>query len=1260
MKYLLESDSLVEELSGSGGDPFEGYMRELIRVEGKRHGLHPKDIYFDYRTSVPDGGIDLLIDKAHDQADPPFIPSNRSAWSFKAGKDGTKPSKFKSEVTARKHKELRDLLAKGGTYVWAVLQPVNAKTVLKFQEAADKLAKKYKFASNQIEFRWLESSHDAGERHPNILAEHVPKAWAKVAGLQRIDRWKPLGPDRVGFGVPWIELSGREQPFAKVVDHLSSSSGPALLHIAGLSGVGKTRLVMEACKAAGLGDTFYAPRYELLTDEMLNYLCAQGRHTRLVIDEVKTRTVGDLMLRLDDTESGIRIVSIGPATRQDARSTNSRQVIVLREPDEDTHTLAVVRKRAPEMPLSAAQFVAARARHDLRFAILLTDAFRPIASRPDLFPQTPRDVWNRVLQLYGDQPLIAAVAEAYRFLAVAVDVGHANPHSEELAYLANFFEIDEVRFRDCIKAAVDIGLGLTTRRFFEACPRGLAAYIFEEDTLHHVLPKVDELLKGSPDRLRRRIVERCHEVRNERLREEVSAALATYFQDNLGSPSVSSIVDRSRSRLIARWAELDPDRGLRWLARAVLSASDEDLLQFDGDPDGSGGWRGRRQIVWLLEATACFGNHFSLCEEVLFRLAQVETEPSIGNNASGVWTQMFSVFLASTEVPFEDRWVILMKRVEAADEPKIALILGAVRHALLAAPPMRLSPPVIVGGRIVPKSWVPASWQHAHDLQRMAAGTFLDALRSIHEQVVPKVRRFLIQNVGLFAHHGQVKVLLTVTHSLVVDPSDVRDLRNSVESVIQLESARRGREADSRWTEALDVLRDWLAATRPASLQEEVKALTSQQYWTPSKMMSVKDQDELSIPYREIASKLAADLPVLDDLQEWFGSPEAVSGQQLGEQLGTEDARLAAFPRLLDWLEKMAGVPFAVGYMVKLEHTEETRSRISNMLDGLATNDARNALYLTVYIDPTARGVERLLDLLQDVEVAKLQQVAVLAFEPWASLLGAEDKAAIADLLLDHVDAGEPVLLPTIARLCLFWSMEQGKPPSTKLLSQVLRYLKVEKDFEPVASAHEWDELVGLAMQSHPAEMARLLTSYAVALKGRSHDRADYALERLAKLASTDPKVVAVAIVDAMRDPEQRHGFYFLKLDKLFAAIGFNVLKPLIEEGDELLLSAVARHFPSPYLDKSGDPVVPEQTEWLLTHPKSGGRVLKEFLAGRHSGVRMSSGDAEQRSSGLRKLLAAFKKRPEKWIQQWIKFEEAELANDRRWEEEIDERLDRE
>ena len=275
-------------------------------------------------------------------------------------------------------------------------------------------------------------------------------------------------------------------------------------------------------------------------------------------------------------------------------------------------------------------------------------------------------------------------------------------------------------------------------------------------------------------------------------------ALAGFFWRELGDPDVTRLVERDRSRLFAAWAELDPDHGLPWLEQAVNRASDEQLAAFDGASDGSSGWRGRRQIVWLCEALASFGDSFSPCERVLFRLAQVETEPAIGNNSTVIWKSLFLPVLAFTEVPFPDRADLLLRRLAEADERTLPLAFSAVAQALGVFFGARMAPPKVVAGRIAPEPWHPATYGDLHRLQRDLGRRALDAISHLPAHLGRLGRQAVVANMPDFARFG----LLSELRGLLADADDEmeRAIRLQLRSLAELRERHRRRDLPGRRT----------------------------------------------------------------------------------------------------------------------------------------------------------------------------------------------------------------------------------------------------------------------------------------------------------------------------------------------------------------------------------------------------------------------------------------------------------------------------
>ncbi len=664
--------------------------------------------------------------------------------------------------------------------------------------------------------------------NPGLIAKHFPDLAHRFEGVLSRSEWDR--EDR--FRVSWVDFAHRSQIVAQMQNHLHGRSGPNILHLAGLSGVGKTRTVREACQAEDLGGVLYVPRYEVFTDRFLRHLT---RHetliARVVIDEVPLSEVASFTARVHDFAHRLRFITIGPARREE-RSRPSANILILPEPDTREGILAVVRQAGIGLNEAVLQSIADFSAHDLRLALMLVDATARDGEFRDLPIQDGTEVWKRVTRLFQDHfSDVDAFRQFYPYLTISVDIGYAGEYRHELEHVANQFDVPVPRLDEAIAAATPCGLGVKTPHFFEAAPRALAGHLFRHFVWSGLQPRVREFLSVSPDRLLRRFAERCQECVGPE-RQEMEEALQGFFNSALGDKEITRLAERERSRLFKAWAEFDPAHGLAWLHEAVGHASSEQLAALDGNTDGSGGWRGRRQVVWLCENLACFGQYFRDCEEILFRLAQVETEPSIGNNSTGVWRELFGPILAHTEVPFIDRAAILLERLQSTTAETLPLIMAAGVGALSPVG-MRMAPPTVVGGRLVPEPWRPCTYQELRDLQRSFATDFLQGVRGFPPDLYQRAAAMLIDNLTPFLNLGLFEPLRMALETAANNDEVRLQLRLELEKRIrfrdEVQASGNRSAADQAY---LDRMRQWSAELAPNDLLLRVKELTAKDYWS--------------------------------------------------------------------------------------------------------------------------------------------------------------------------------------------------------------------------------------------------------------------------------------------------------------------------------------------------------------------------------------------------------------------------------------------
>lgn len=159
--------------------------------------------------------------------------------------------------------------------------------------------------------------------------------------------------------------------------------------------------------------------------------------------------------------------------------------------------------------------------------------------------------------------------------------------------------------------------------------------------------------------------------------------------------SPEDLNDPARAHFLRLLAPVFPGAALAALDRAVGTASREGLLGLD---DG-----GRRELVWMLEELAWWQDHFDRAARLLLRLAWAENE-TYANNATGIWSRLFQVWLGGTAAPYERRLALLRETLRDPDPTIRKLGLVGLGSALQTRNMSRVGGPPEDTGRLPPKS----------------------------------------------------------------------------------------------------------------------------------------------------------------------------------------------------------------------------------------------------------------------------------------------------------------------------------------------------------------------------------------------------------------------------------------------------------------------------------------------------------------------------------------------------------------------------
>ncbi|GAA4105938.1 esterase/lipase family protein [Zhongshania borealis] len=175
-----------------------------------------------------------------------------------------------------------------------------------------------------------------------------------------------------------------------------------------------------------------------------------------------------------------------------------------------------------------------------------------------------------------------------------------------------------------------------------------------------------------------------------------------------GSPfgQAELLLSKQGSRLFRALVEVNPKVTSDLLNRILSRLSDDEISNIDSDV--------RRNFVWSLEMLVYHKSYFDKATWCLFKLAQFESE-NFSNNALGQFSQLFRWQLSGTEADFGERLAILDKALALNIESADFVIINAVKTAINTHGGTRTIGAEFQGTKPELTDWSPKTYQEVYD-----------------------------------------------------------------------------------------------------------------------------------------------------------------------------------------------------------------------------------------------------------------------------------------------------------------------------------------------------------------------------------------------------------------------------------------------------------------------------------------------------------------------------------------------------------------
>ncbi|GIV04297.1 MAG: hypothetical protein KatS3mg015_3127 [Fimbriimonadales bacterium] len=1050
-------DILPEDICRLDPTEFHAFMNHLITAESERLGLQPGAV--NVTAAISQAGPDARVQVP--RCDGRWIPAGDSVWEFTTEYLG--PKDAGQEVRNR----LADIRA-GATLVLACARDWGGAPRARREEAIRETLRRHRLPPSRA----------------RLLTAGDLARWASEHPVMRLVLGRPLG-SCYGFDQWESEHPGafvadaeRTDIIADIGRLLATSGSPVHFRIEGLRGVGKSRLALEAVRAARrTSQVLYAPEPQALPREFWTWVRTRTTVSGVVVvDECDRSEAERLKQQASLCEGRIRLLTVGVGEQFLAGSVAPSERYL--DPLPDPELRQVILGRFPGLPHEQVDWVVRCARGYVRLALLVAEA---LELDPSLdvkrLPQMPvlRDFLQALVPKEEERQALRAIALLSR---VGIDGNVAG----EGKVVAEFVGLEWPEFRQRLE-------DLRRRRLVQK--RGPYRYVTPDLVGAWLAAEVWTARTDDMLELLNRLPTTAQEAFLERLRDigtlpEIRPAVRRLLDAGGLFPDVSALSDAGRARMFRWLAFGDPEGAVEAVERLLADRSLGELRQF---------CQGRRPVIEALQYAKWFKACFKRAAKLLLSLAEAENE-DLTNNATGVWTEIFHPWVGGTEVPALERLELIDEIL--ADPSPARRRLGVIGlGAVFRLQGLRIGTWESTGARAVPKEWRPATRNELLAVHRRALLLLDRAVDDLDPEVASQGRAVLLGSVRALVRVGLAEEAIERLERLAVKSDiDRRAVRQTVESVLRFHAQTLLPEERER----LVGLRERLIGK---SFRERLRRWVGP--WTLEDRLI--DTREGGLPAAERAAQLAEEVVGAPDLLqpelEWLASSEA-------ENVGYFARRLGELDRDREWFEQL--VPLAgdkhgrvlVACYLWGRALASDGVWVDSVLDRWAEHepDLAPVLLETTWRRGLRSGdIPRLVKLVKAglLEPGKLQ---VLRYaEGFTSLTSAEIKLVLEVLV---GDAGERA---TEAGLDLLVKRLGDHPEDKEDLSALSWWFLERLPGQRSYGEYLWGELADHYVSMDPARLARVVVG-AVSVGSGVYSESDPPLAVLKRATEQNPPAV--------------------------------------------------------------------------------------------------------------------------------------------------------
>lgn len=697
-----------------------------------------------------------------------------------------------------------------------------------------------------------------------ILDEHTVNRYKNTASRD-LEDWKSVERNH---SYHYATDEKRTKDFGSFVTAMNLER--AVIRLTGASGLGKTRLLLEAIDASSSIDDscvliFNAPGYDTVIKESVRAIVEDRVHGLVVIENCNIDLHNYLAKEVNKTDCLLKLVTVGYSDEQVDES-----IHIQLSPLSDEAIKQVLSPILVGMDSSDIDRVARFAQGYPLMATLIAEQYQKEGRLLGSIESS--SVIRKLID--GDGGITKVEREMLSACSLFDVFGTAEGSAgEEAKYIAVDVAGSDLRIFDkVLKIFTSRQIINRAGRYARLVPKPLALTLASEWWEETSYDRQKQLIDTLPDSLMQSFCTQASYLD--------SQPNVQRFSDRLfggQSPFVRAeeLLTERGSKLFRAFVEVNPESTSNALYRVLSEYSHHQLQAIDGDT--------RRNLVWALEKLCFHEDVFEKSAWCMLLLASAENE-NWSNNATGMFAQLFRVNLSGTQAKPNIRFDTL-KRAIAVNQTDIDIVvLEALGQAISTYGGIRTVGAEYQGTKAPLEEWRPELWQDIFDFWQEAFDLML-VLFERGDAQKEKVLSDVGNSIRGFVAHGRIQMLDSVIRRVVSIngrywPEALESIKNTFEY-----------DSEDLKQEATDALNNWLEllSYEKAELPEKLKILVTNPPWEHHKDENGHYVDVAAQNAKILATEVSHDIeelfPHIGSLLEGEQKQSYAFGHQLAQDL---------------------------------------------------------------------------------------------------------------------------------------------------------------------------------------------------------------------------------------------------------------------------------------------------------------------------------------------------------------------------------------